>query len=405
MRIHFLYCLLLCANLCFAGVLDKKVSLSIDNKPLQEVLELIEKDADVTFSFQSNVIDLNRLVSFSVADMTISDVLLKLLKNRPVAFYALGSQIILYKKKKTSVSAKKQISSTSKKVKNQQKIIVYDTVKVVDSIVIYDTVQVTVVDTVIFNDTIVTEKEAESNVKDKPWIGIKESGSRAGSRIIEEEVYFSRGKVALEEKKIHQYNYSVSIEAHFGNLYFSSGIGYSKLRQDISYELSEVGVEYLSYYEYSLDSTSYYIPGIETVWSYEYDSVLVTRDKPEENIQELSERKILHFLTLPISWGYNYPISEQFSAGLSVGATSRILLKAKGKTVDVDKLQFVDFNTASIPQINLSLLVMPTINYNVSPKLTFSINPFADYYVNSVSALHDRKLLLIGFHSSFLFKL
>ena len=80
-----------------SGVLDKKISLSMSNKGLKNVLTKIEQAASVKFAYATQTIPLNNKVSIDVKDQRLGDVLEVLLSPYNVSYEAVGNQIIIQK--------------------------------------------------------------------------------------------------------------------------------------------------------------------------------------------------------------------------------------------------------------------------------------------------------------------
>lgn len=79
------------------GVLDKKISLSISNKGLKDVLGKIERTAAVRFAYASQTIPLNNKVSIEASNERLGDVLEDLLAPYDVRYEVVGNQIIIRK--------------------------------------------------------------------------------------------------------------------------------------------------------------------------------------------------------------------------------------------------------------------------------------------------------------------
>ncbi len=83
------------------NILERRVSVSLENVPLTQLLEQIMKSADVLFLYRSADIQASRKVSFSAADEPLSTVLSRL----GIAYEVDGRQIILKKSRDDSPSA------------------------------------------------------------------------------------------------------------------------------------------------------------------------------------------------------------------------------------------------------------------------------------------------------------
>lgn len=80
-----------------AQVLDKKVTIELDNVTLRTALTRIEHTADVKFLYHSNLISSRDRVALSVSEARLADLLEQILGPRHIRFEAEGNQIILTK--------------------------------------------------------------------------------------------------------------------------------------------------------------------------------------------------------------------------------------------------------------------------------------------------------------------
>ena len=85
-----------------------RLSLNIKNKPLQEVLSIIEQKSSFYFTYNLRQINADRKVSVDVKDKSVSEVLDKLLKNSDVKYVINDKHIVLYKEKEHELSLEKQ---------------------------------------------------------------------------------------------------------------------------------------------------------------------------------------------------------------------------------------------------------------------------------------------------------
>lgn len=77
------------------GVLDKKVTLSVEHEAFRGVLEKISRKADVKFSYTRNTIPEKEKVSIRAKDETLSKVFDALFQPYNINYEAIGSQIVL----------------------------------------------------------------------------------------------------------------------------------------------------------------------------------------------------------------------------------------------------------------------------------------------------------------------
>ncbi|HEU5148473.1 MAG TPA: TonB-dependent receptor [Chryseosolibacter sp.] len=80
-----------------AQVLDKKVTIDLENVTLRTALTRIEHTADVKFLYHSNLISSRDRIELSVSEARLADLLEQILGPRHIRFEAEGNQIILTK--------------------------------------------------------------------------------------------------------------------------------------------------------------------------------------------------------------------------------------------------------------------------------------------------------------------
>ncbi|MBS1565027.1 MAG: SusC/RagA family TonB-linked outer membrane protein, partial [Bacteroidetes bacterium] len=77
-------------------ILDRKVSLSVQNEALQKVIMVIQKQAGVKFSFSANAIRAGREVSYTAVKKTLQGLLSDILGPLNIGFRVVDDQVILY---------------------------------------------------------------------------------------------------------------------------------------------------------------------------------------------------------------------------------------------------------------------------------------------------------------------
>ncbi|MBK0369123.1 SusC/RagA family TonB-linked outer membrane protein [Flavobacterium agrisoli] len=98
--------------------LDTKVTISITNLSLTDALSKIEKSANVKFSYNSRISQLNQRITFSATDQRLSIVLDEILKPLHIGFAEVSNQIVLQNntKKETSEALFQSPFATSKPI-------------------------------------------------------------------------------------------------------------------------------------------------------------------------------------------------------------------------------------------------------------------------------------------------
>ncbi len=77
-------------------VLQKSFTISVQNVPLQKVIFSIQKKTNVKFTFSANVINAERLITYTAHDKKIIDFLEEVLRPLNIAYQVLDEKIILY---------------------------------------------------------------------------------------------------------------------------------------------------------------------------------------------------------------------------------------------------------------------------------------------------------------------
>lgn len=80
------------------GILERKVTIQLENSTLREALAKIERIADVKFFFQTQVVPVNEKISIVAKQERLGDVLNELLSEKNIKYDADGDHIILTRK-------------------------------------------------------------------------------------------------------------------------------------------------------------------------------------------------------------------------------------------------------------------------------------------------------------------
>ncbi len=102
-------------------ILNKKISLSVDQKEVKDILVDISKQAEIKFVYSAQKIPVRKKVSLEVHDQRLGDVLNNLLQPLEVLYYVSGNQIVLMKKGQESSFVAKQMNGQPDKEKVPEK--------------------------------------------------------------------------------------------------------------------------------------------------------------------------------------------------------------------------------------------------------------------------------------------
>ena len=101
---------------------NKKISLKVDNKPIEQVLEQIELDSRFIFFYKTDEIDVSRKISVNVVKTPIKDLLGIIFNDGSVRYTVLKNQIVLKKSSFDGLPLQKEIKEESEEFLVQQTI-------------------------------------------------------------------------------------------------------------------------------------------------------------------------------------------------------------------------------------------------------------------------------------------
>jgi type II secretory pathway component GspD/PulD (secretin) len=105
MRITFiqLFLSVVLSSMAYSGtlsaqnILDKKVSMSLNNTSLKNVLNYLQKNDNVKFIYSNTAININQQVSVNADNLSLKTVLDQVLKTNGITYEVLKDRIILGK--------------------------------------------------------------------------------------------------------------------------------------------------------------------------------------------------------------------------------------------------------------------------------------------------------------------
>ena len=75
------------------GFSQEKISLKINNSPLQEVFKTIQKESGYRFFYSDDLVDINKQIDLVVKDKTIENIINELERQTNLTFSPFGSTV------------------------------------------------------------------------------------------------------------------------------------------------------------------------------------------------------------------------------------------------------------------------------------------------------------------------
>ncbi len=121
-RVKISILLIMLTNLHIAGMIDtsnSRISLSVTNAKLLEVLNIIEKQTAVSFFFQREQINLDQRISLDVKDADLNEVLTLVFNGQSITFNQVSNKLIVLKNKTEKPVMEKKQDVVENKVKGR----------------------------------------------------------------------------------------------------------------------------------------------------------------------------------------------------------------------------------------------------------------------------------------------
>jgi len=368
-----------------ATILDTKISIDEDNVSLIELLNRIELKADITFSFKSNTINRDEIVSLHVQNTAIANVLDQIIDTSTVGYYALGTQIILFTK---SPSIEK--ADTPKNENNTfKKIPVTDTVRILvfDTITIHDTAIVEIYDTATINvyDTIVYKKPLPPAENFQQHKGLNMSVDFLYAHNIPQKESYTLS--------VWEGGLQMSKEA-LRNIFIETGMGIKRLQCkygteqfSISQKIDSMEIEQYHYFNKTIWLAT---PYQDTAYYTVVDSTLSKTFEYTTNIDTVKEKdnELYYYMRIPLYISCQKSLSKKFTLDFATGITTNILINAKNSNSEKIKVSPVHISI----DVKASAKYLLYKQWNIAGSIQYSHYPHYYLYTRNIG-----KGNLVGF--------
>jgi len=220
-------------------ILDKKLSLNIENKTIEQILNELEIIADVTFSYNSDIINNNKKLTVQYSNRSLKEILFYLLQEEKITFAQIGKQIILFPANETVRELYYEDfielnipTYAASKSENITKKIRQEVIKVYDTITVYDTVSIEKEIVIKHHDTVTTTKA----------ITPKTIEFDIGAFFIPTPVKYSKENASITNTKSVEFGIK-SVLQKFGRWSLLSGISYSIQWTEVAYNETNIQID------------------------------------------------------------------------------------------------------------------------------------------------------------------
>ncbi len=355
-------------------LLERKVSLDVNNESIVNILVEIESKSGVSFSYESNIIDSEKRKSINLANTSITDILEVIFYKTSLKYAALNDKIVIYIDKKADIqsnSAQKLVVPVKQKIN----INVLDTVYFtrIDSVLIIktDTVLTYKVDTVIkeVHDTVEKIIKIRTSVFDKynsHWsirMTYQVNGFTINANQLHADKSWEFDEIGISENPVVSYFTGLSALYTFGNYSLGAGLGYYHINEGVLFDYSKI----------SFDSTQANgMPG-DSGYMSAYDT----------NYYIYSGNNKYKSIAFPLSAGVKYCITPKLNAGADIFLYINYLMKIRGMTISPNDNSIVELSMSDYRKITTYLFVNPFIEYDFLNGISLYFSPNIGWQLSS----------------------
>ncbi len=369
---------------CFA---QNIVTYSASYKSISSILSDLESLTKLNFSYNSDIINGNKLVSVSVKNESLEVCLTKILGSN-YEFKQIGNQVVITQKKQQPNS----FQPTKDVVKKEKTVFIYDTIPVYDTI--YQ--RITYVDTLNVIDTVkrfktVTMKRYETN-----YMHTKKNcnifSARTGIHTTLPQFYGGKSySNSLQEihKSLMGFGAQFDCIAKRNKFLLQTGINYYDFRSENTFQTQSFIDEKMNtyvdtnwywslrevfrYYKFNESGDSVAVSVVDSILTFN----TVEHPKKIENITNKISTVSWQYVSIPLGIGYHCNLSNTFALQLLVSGNVMILVHSNGEIVNEAQT-----NTIPIDRymrcITFSSTVSCNIIYSIEKQYSVSVRPFCN---------------------------
>ena len=335
-------CLINPTSLPASNIIQKKISIDVSNKPIAEILSIIERIADVRFMYNANLLHNKKPVSISVRNVPIVQILKTIINDNALVFYQMDKYIIIAKKGDAipkGIKYEKAVIETRLPDQSTQVRHIVDTIHVIDPVKIISTSHEKVFDTIKVFDTVrvaqvVPQTKTDAGVKQKKLRDISLAFEAVPSFGILTNNPKDKGQPSLDGSFLVQKKTGAIVVSMGVGVYLQRGTSATSVettkRDSTLHESSKTEVHRYKVGDY------YYREGSQIIHETLYDSVVVTIPYSwysYNNTITRNEEKSTYSITwlqVPVRFSYFSNSKKALKAGISVTLRPSIPIATSG---------------------------------------------------------------------------
>ncbi len=324
-----------------------KVTLSAQNMPVRSILDKIETDLNITFSYKAGIINEKELKSISVKSMPLYDVLNLVFKTDSLDYYPIKNQVVIYKpsgaNRTRTVVVRDTVTVTRRLVRTdtvQVKVLVRDTIIRVERDTIRDTIVVAIEKKI--RDTIST-----SSATFKWQLSYEQSFGYGDVSLSNPAWRNNMTRLQSGEESPNQFRVMALTQIGLNEKFFmKTGIGFGRRSWNADYDFKTLVTDSAKIVDYGItvvpsifkkDSIYIYFPGSDTIWFYDYDTVFNTTVNPlyQTTLEEhkYKGKNSYYFVTIPIYVGWEFPLNQRDELFVEAGILVDFIVSRTGKSL------------------------------------------------------------------------
>jgi len=397
-------------GVCFSQnvILDKKISINIQNQSISSALEIIERKAKFTFSYNNSIFEDGKLVTYSCTSKPLREILQHILGSEYL--FNLYKNQILISLRPNSSSTNQPNKTTQTKRYNTKQIIDTIHIKINDTVrtTITDTLLIKKVDTIVFRDTIKVPITTTIIIpKSKLSISVFYSPNSFSKTIYDSKSKYNTIKNFIDNAESSYSGYDAGLQLDYANknLRFRIGVANTSLSKKVSYSFDKEyindGILYVdsikmwkyrtivTYFKFK-DGDTVKIPVIDSSQEYNY----FTHKKERIERTRVLGTNTIRLIQIPISIGYTCNINSKNAITSYLNARIYFLTYESGFTYNAlnNTVDTLSRNNTTQCMISASLSFQYEYSLNKLTKLYFepSFNQFISTIYNDNRRVNER---------------